>query len=1182
MIPSLHSSITPRLRHSSPRLFVSALFALHLCHALSACAAIQTVGAVTNVTLSVDGTNGNTTATFSLNTGGAAAVTPVAADVVRVRYHFGSLWGKEEPMIAKQPSLWPPLTASFTDQGSTYLIQTPQLDVVVTKNPFKVDFKDKSGFYLVQDDHSEFDSSYGYTGQSGWTSGGFKLKCLKGLPAGQAFFGLGEYGGPLNRRGSEFECWNTGTYNWNEFNKPEYLNMPFFYGVQPASGNTPAFAYGIFFNNPCRPLFKFGTQFSDKYSFEAGDGQLDYFFFGGGAGHSMAAVIDRYSELTGRPAILPKWALGYHLSRFSYDNQSWVQYLADTATSSNIPLDAVYLDIDYMNINADGNPTAANVLHQLTTNSKFPDPGGMVNYCGAKGVKIVPLIEPILETADPFYSEANSLLHFIKDNNAATFTGSIYLGPVSWFDFTSTPMRDWWKGKIGNWLNTFPFAGIWNDIDEPEGGDQIPANGLLWLDGRYGTSNTDTRRQWSNEHNYFGLRCASLSYDALLTKNPGKRPFVLSRSGNCGLQHYAVSWSGDTAANWTYARTCIRFGTSAMISGAAWYGHDLGGFTGTVAPELLTRWHEWGALLPLCRSHSRKGDDVWPSGDQGREPWRYSDPYQSAMRNCIQLRYKLMPYLYTLAYNSTQTGEPLNTPPVFKYYADQNTASLNDYEFMAGDYLLAAPVYNQGATTRSVYLPWSQGVGWYHWWTGTRYAGGNTVTGSAPLGQLPLFVRSGALIPMGPTMQYAGQFQPGYLDLDCWPEGNSSFTLYEDEGEGWNFTNGVFASTTFTSSRTSNNWDFTIGARQGSYNPGHTNFYIYVYNPDNAQAVKLNGAPVSQAANLNSPAPCWLMTADGKLAIKIGDTGAAQAVHVDWNTNSPYSSMSVAAIFNGWNPAANNMQNIGGRDWRYDASFTNLGNFQFKFAANGSWTTNWGENNGSQTQFTVPLSGTGKLNGSSNILVNGTFNGLYRFAFNDQTLAYSVTPVLASPYATMSVPGTFNGWNPAANNMQLIANNTWQYDAAFSSATNVQFKFAANGGWASNWGDNNQSVFTVPLSGSGESFGANIQVNGTLTGSYRFNFNDQTLVYSLQRISVVATNPPLLTGFGRAGNGGFQFSFTNTPGASFTVLTTTNLSLPLSNWTILGVATESPPGQFSFTDPPGTNTVPHFYRVRSP
>ena len=206
--------------------------------------------------------------------------------------------------------------------------------------------------------------------------------------------------------------------------------------------------------------------------------------------------------------------------------------------------------------------------------------------------------------------------------------------------------------------------------------------------------------------------------------------------------------------------------------------------------------------------------------------------------------------------------------------------------------------------------------------------------------------------------------------------------------------------TTFTSSRTTSNWDFTISARQGSYNPGRTNYYVYVYNPDAVQGVKLNGSPISQVASFSSPAPCWLMTADGKLGIKLTDAGAAQALHVDWNVGSPYSSMSVAATFNGWNAGANNMQSVGGRNWQYDTTFTNLGNFEFKFAANGSWTVNWGENSGSQSQFSVPLAGTGKPVGATNILVNGTFNGLYRFAFNDQTLAYAVTPLLASPYAT--------------------------------------------------------------------------------------------------------------------------------------------------------------------------------------
>ena len=324
--------------------------------------------------------------------------------------------------------------------------------------------------------------------------------------------------------------------------------------------------------------------------------------------------------------------------------------------------------------------------------------------------------------------------------------------------------------------------------------------------------------------------------------------------------------SGNSAM--VYARTCIPFGLSAMISGAAWYGHDLGGFADTVGGELLTRWHEWGAFLPFFRNHSRKGDNVVGS-DQGREPWRFADPYQSAMRNCIQLRYKMLPYLYTLAYNCAQTGRPMNTPTVFSYYGDNNTSSLNDYDFLVGDYLLAGPVYTAGASTRTIYLPYALGVGWYHWWTNTRYGGGQTVTVNAPLGELPLFVRSDAIIPMGPAMQNTAQPASGYLDINCWPETSSAFTLYEDQGEGWSYTNGNYAAVTFTSSRTTNAWDFTIGARSGSYTPGHTNFNIYVYNPTNVQDVLLNGSPLAQVGDLATVATGWLMTGDGKLAILV-------------------------------------------------------------------------------------------------------------------------------------------------------------------------------------------------------------------------------------------------------------------------------------------------------------------------
>lgn len=851
--------------------------------ATAAPAAVTQVGNITGLTITTNPAAGNRVFSFSLSTGGSAEITPFAADVVRVDFHWTGPFETDQPMIAKSFTNWPAVSATITDQGASYRIETSQLIVDVEKTPFKVHFKDKTGFYLLQDDKTEFDSAYNFTGQRGTSSS--KLKTQKVMPSNQAILGLGEFGGPMNRRGREIDCWNSGTYKWGEFTNPTYLNVPFFYGLQPAGGGNPAFVYGVFFNNPCRPLFKFGTAASERYSFEAGDGRMDYFFFGGGAGHSMPHVINRYSELTGRPTMLPKWGLGHHLSRFSYDNQAWVEYIANQATVDDIPLDAVYLDIDYMDANADGN-FADGQLHQLTINSKFSNPAGMLSYCAARGVKVVPLIEPWLEPGDTaHYTDANNNAHFIKDNGAATVTRGIYVGNVSWFDFSSTPMQQWWQNRIVSWYNTLPFAGIWNDLTEPEGGDSIPHNGLLWIDGKFGTSSTDSRRWWSNERNYFGLRCARTSFNAMMQKDPNKRPFVLSRSGNAGLQRYGVSWSGDTGTDWFYQQKTIRFGMGAMISGAAWYGNDVGGFVGTPSTEMLVRSYEFNCLTPFFRNHADKS-----AAD--REPWRFAEPYKSHLRNLIKMRYRLMPYLYTLAYESTQTGEPMNVPPAFDYWADSNTHDLNDYDFLVGDFILASPIYSAGATSRSTYLPYGPGVEWYYWPSaapnvqpaGTKYGGGQTVSVSAPLGQMPMFVRSGAIIPMGPSMQHANASQPAWMDINCWPSGASEFTLHEDDGETWDFLSGEYARRRMVSNRTAVRWDFTIEARQGSYDTGTRDFYVYCFNPptDTVKSVTLNGVSLPQVGDFNSVTQGWKITSEGRIGVKIPDNGAAEALRVNW------------------------------------------------------------------------------------------------------------------------------------------------------------------------------------------------------------------------------------------------------------------------------------------------------------
>jgi len=278
-----------------------------------------------------------------------------------------------------------------------------------------------------------------------------------------------------------------------------------------------------------------------------------------------------------------------------------------------------------------------------------------------------------------------------------------------------------------------------------------------------------------------------------------------------------------------------------------------------------------------------------------------------------------------------------------------------------------------------------------------------------------------------------------------------------------------------------------------------------------------------------------------------------------------------------WNAAASNMVSVAAHVWQFDASLASATNFQFKFAANGNWTASWGDN--VQAQFAVPLAGTGQ-SAAGNIQATGTFNGVYRFTFNDQTLAYSLVPLLASPYASMTAAGAFNGWNTALTNMTLVTNSLWQFDTTFAAPTNFQFKFAANGNWTSNWGDNTQTQTNPPLSGTGQSFGTNISASITTNGAYRFSFNDQTLAYSLQPLAVVAI-PPLLTGPGFSG-GGYSCVFTSISGAHFSVLATTNLALPLSNWTVLGAATEFSPGQYQFTDSAAAGFPRQFYRVRSP
>ncbi|HMO51060.1 MAG TPA: glycoside hydrolase family 31 protein [Kiritimatiellia bacterium] len=859
--------------------------------ALPSLGQITGVGSVNSISVQSEPGNGNRKVLFGLSTGGALEVSVYATDLIRVRFHWDGIWSKEDIAIAKPLGAWDSITPTLQDDGNIYRILTPDVEVEVVKSPnVQVHFKSRQGFYLSRDSRMEYNTQYDPISDPSYINirythalpNGFKLKAIREMPAGEAYFGFGEYAGPANRRGRNIQGWNSDTFSWQEGWSPMYMTMPFFYGSQAAAPGRPAYTYGLFFNNPARPVFRMGTQWGDRYSFEAADGQVDYFFFAGGNDHQMRKVLNRYTELTGGPTMLPKWAFGYHMSRWSYSNQGWVQWLAQEFRNRDIPLDAIYLDLDYFDTTPDDN-YLDNSLRQLTFNHNFPNPVGMIQNVAQRGVKLVPIIEAWLTPTDPKHTEAWGLFHFLKDYNYNQVSTPIYFGNVSWLDFSSTPARNWWKGKLVNFLNQYPLAGMWNDLNEPADiGDNpytgIPLNGQYWLDGRY-TNQWDSRKFHLNEKNLYCIREVQVTYDALLEKYPGQRPFVLSRAGYPGIQRYALGWSGDNVASWDHCRHNIGLGVSVMMSGQVNFGHDVGGFVNSTTGELITRWHEWSAFNPFFRNHSTK----W---DAEREPWRFGDYFGGLMRNIIKLRYQFMPYLYTLAYQSTVDGVPMNTPTVMHFQHDPGTHWLNDNDFMVGDYLLVSPIFNPGQTWRTTYLP--AGSDWYNWYTGSKHTGGGNASQNAPLGQIPLYARAGAIIPMGPPMAFANQFVPDFLDLHVFPNPpgfSSEFTLHEDDGETFNFLAGAYARTRFVSSRTESNFTFVINAREGAFNTGNRHYYVKIRDLDGPTAVTINGVAVpldaSHAAN-----QCYSYDGVARmLVVKVPDTRALTTIQVSYIPN---------------------------------------------------------------------------------------------------------------------------------------------------------------------------------------------------------------------------------------------------------------------------------------------------------
>jgi alpha-glucosidase len=330
------------------------------------------------------------------------------------------------------------------------------------------------------------------------------------------------------------------------------------------------------------------------------------------------------------------------------------------------------------------------------------------------------------------------------------------------------------------------------------------------------------------------MQMARATAEGVQAARPQQRTFVITRSGWAGLQRYAMNWMGDNISSWECLRLTAPMIANLGLSGLAFTGPDTGGFAGDCTPELLTRWLQLGVFTPFLRNHASLG-----AADQ--EPWVHGEPYESINRRAIELRYHLLPYIYTAFWQCAQTGAPM-LRPLFWHWQDDALTHTSGDEFMFGDALLIAPVGEAGVTERDVYLPRGD---WYDWWTGQRYAGGQSVAVAAPLQRIPIFARAGSVVPGWPVMQYTNERALDVLTLHVFP-GDGASVLYEDDGQSLAYQQGVCRVTHFSTHTSADG--LTIERRsEGSFTPDYAQVELVVHGvaPDALRGIRADGQAVT-------------------------------------------------------------------------------------------------------------------------------------------------------------------------------------------------------------------------------------------------------------------------------------------------------------------------------------------------
>ncbi|MBK8444561.1 MAG: DUF4968 domain-containing protein [Sphingobacteriales bacterium] len=645
--------------------------------------------------------------------------------------------------VAGQPqqhTIW-----QLRETATHYIISTALLQLHLQKEALRCTFYNAVGTLLNADD-----PAFGVS----WI--GNEATVYKTLQPEERFIGLGEKTGNLDRRGSAYTHWNTDYFAYPEHADPLYVSIPFYIGVHQGT------QYGIFVDKSQRSVFNFGASNHRFAYFAVQDDEVDYYFL---HDNDVAGILRAYSQLTGTLPLPPLWALGFQQCRYSYYPDTEVLTLAQTFRDKQIPADVLYCDIHYMD--------AYKVFtwHQ----QYFPQPKKMIAALRKQGFHLTLILDPGIKTEEGYEPYESGLQEdvFIKYPDQSNYSASVWPGVCYFPDFTKPDTRRWWGKRVGNLVQQ-GLDSFWNDMNEPASWGQCTPDLLEFDYEGEGATHKQAR-------NIYGMQMARATYEGAVQHLKGKRPFVLTRAGFAGIQRYAAVWTGDNVSNDGHLLLGVRLLNSLGLSGVGFCGVDIGGFCGDASPVLFSRWISIGAFSPFFRCHSM-------INSRDSEPWSFGEEAEEIARNYIALRYRLLPYLYSLFYEATQSGLPPMRSLAITHTHDERIYQGDfQHQFMFGNSLLICPCDSHQRFTK-VYLP--QGSDWYSLHSDDYYTGGQEMIVEAPAERLPIFVKAGGMLLLQSVVQYTAQKPEDTLEIHVYDSEQNSddeMLYYEDDGETYQY-----------------------------------------------------------------------------------------------------------------------------------------------------------------------------------------------------------------------------------------------------------------------------------------------------------------------------------------------------------------------------------------------------------